>query len=93
MPRVPITSSPIPHVNTFPRYQVLLIFFLLSGAVGLALHYRGNMEFEFEMYPALTGLDLFRETMAGATPALCPGTMLILGLLGLLYTFRHPILV
>lgn len=62
----------------------------LSGAVGTYLHYRGNVEFELEMMPGLGGLPLFREAMTGATPALAPGVMIQLGLLGLAYTFRHP---
>jgi hypothetical protein len=44
------------------------------------------------MYPSLTGFELFREAISGATPTLAPGAMLHLGLLGLLYTFRHPAL-
>ena len=58
----------------------------------LALHYRGNAEFELEMMPALGGLDLFWKSMQGATPALAPGAMVQIGLVGLAYCFRHPLL-
>ena len=68
----------------------MTILFVLSGVVGLWLHYHGNVEFELEMYPGLAGFELFRESVTGATPTLAPGTMLELGLLGLLYTYRHP---
>jgi hypothetical protein len=62
-----------------------------SGAVGTFLHYRGNLEFELEMTPALSGLALFREAMTGATPALAPGALIVLGLVGLAYvTGRRP---
>jgi len=64
--------------------------FLAAGTLGLILHFTGNAEFELEMYPSLTGFELFREAIGGATPTLAPGVMLQLGLLGLLYTFRHP---
>ena len=64
--------------------------FVLSGLVGLWLHYEGNMEFEREMYPSLTGVELFLESLTGATPTLAPGAMLELGLLGFVYTYRHP---
>ena len=30
--------------------------FVVSGVVGLWLHYQGNAEFELEMYPSLQGL-------------------------------------
>lgn len=61
--------------------------FVASGMIGLILHYRGNVEFELEMVPALRGIDLLQKAMTGATPVLAPGAMIILGLLGLLYAF------
>jgi hypothetical protein len=72
--------------------QVLMLLFVAGGLVGLALHYKGNVEFEREMYPTLAGLQLFKQAMTGATPSLAPGTMVQLGFLGLLYCFRHPAL-
>lgn len=72
--------------------QMLMLLFVVSGLVGLALHYKGNVEFEKEMYPDLAGWQLFSQAMTGATPSLAPGTMVQFGLLGLLYTFRHPML-
>jgi hypothetical protein len=69
-----------------------MVLSLVSGVLGAWLHYRGNVEFELEMEPALRGLTLFWRAMRGATPALAPGTMIQLGLVGLAYTFRHPAL-
>ena len=68
----------------------LMVLCLVSGVVGLLLHYRGNVEFELEMYPDLSGWKLFKDAMMGATPALAPGAMVQLGLVGLAWTFRHP---
>jgi len=65
---------------------------LVSGAVGAFLHYRGNTEFELERTPGLAGFALFREAVTGATPALAPGTMVLLGVIGLAATWRHPLL-
>jgi hypothetical protein len=62
-----------------------------SGLLGIWFHYQGNVEFELEMYPTIGGVKLFWEAMKGATPALAPGTMIQLGLLGLLFTYRHPV--
>jgi hypothetical protein len=70
--------------------QVLMLIFVLAGVLGLTLHYQGNAEFELEMYPERSGMELFREAMMGATPALAPGTMIQLALIGLAYTYRHP---
>ena len=68
----------------------LMVLSMASGLVGLLLHYRGNVEFELEMYPDLAGWKLFKDSMMGATPALAPGAMLQIGLVGLAWTFRHP---
>jgi hypothetical protein len=70
--------------------QALMALFIVSGVIGAGLHYKANGEFEREMNPALAGFELFRESLSGATPALAPGTMIQLGLIGLAYTYRHP---
>lgn len=72
--------------------RVLMVLCVVSGAVGVLLHYQGNVEFELEMYPDLAGWSLFRDSMMGATPALAPGAMVQIGLVGLAWTFRHPAL-
>ena len=82
------------HRSAAPLYvlQVLMMVFIAAGAIGLTLHYQGNAEFELEMYPSRSGWELFRESMMGATPALAPGTMILLALIGLAYAYRHPAL-
>jgi hypothetical protein len=73
-------------------FQATMLLFVISGFAGLFLHYQGNVEFELEMYPSLKGLELFRKAIKGTTPpTLAPGTMIQLGLLGLAYTYRHPV--
>lgn len=71
--------------------QGVMVLFVLSGFVGLYQHYRANAEFELEMYPSLGGLALFWKAIHGTSPpSLAPATMIGLGLLGLLSTYRHP---
>ena len=70
--------------------QTTMVLFVISGLAGVILHYRGNAEFELEMYPTLGGVQLVRETLTGATPVLAPGSMTLLGLVGLVQTYRHP---
>jgi hypothetical protein len=65
-------------------FRGTMILFLVSGAVGLALHYQGNVEFALEMDPGARGWTLLREALTGATPALAPGTMMLLGAIGLI---------
>ncbi len=71
-------------------FQVLMALCLVAGALGVWLHYQGNVEFAREQDPALRGLALAWESLRGATPALAPGAMAQLGLLGLIYTLHHP---
>jgi NO-binding membrane sensor protein with MHYT domain len=70
--------------------QAVMTLFLAAGVVGVWLHYKGNTEFELEADPTLTGFQLFKESLAGAMPTLAPGTMIELGLIGLVYSYRHP---
>jgi len=72
--------------------QIVMVGFVATGLLGLYYHYTGNAEFEVEMRPAIRGFELVWESLRGATPALAPGTMIQFGLLGLLHTFRHPLL-
>ena len=73
--------------------RILMVLCIASGALGVFLHYRGNVEFELEMYPDLAGWALYRKAVYGASPpSLAPGAMLLLGLIGLLWTWRHPAL-
>lgn len=81
-----------PRPATVHTFRAVMLGFMVIGVVGVWLHYRGNAEFELEMYPAMEGLELFRKSMAGATPTLAPGLMVQLGLLGLAATHAHPAL-
>lgn len=63
----------------------MLLLMAASGIVGQVLHYRGNMEFELESDGAVGGWPLFVASMTGATPALAPGTMLLLAAVGYAY--------
>lgn len=71
-------------------FQVVMLLCLVGGAAGIFLHYRSNVEFELELNPAAGGTELVWDSLTGAMPALAPGTMIQLGLVGLLYTYRHP---
>lgn len=71
-------------------FQATMMLFILSGIVGSWLHYSGNTEFELEMYPHLQGIALVWAALKGATPTLAPGTMIVLGLIGLVYSYEHP---
>ena len=72
--------------------QALMALYVWSGALGMYFHLKSNAEFELELHPGVGGMELVMESLSGAMPALAPGTMAQLGLLGLLITYRHPAL-
>lgn len=71
----------------------LMLAFVVSGLVGVYFHFQGSAEFKLESNPKLSGMALFWEAIRGkAPPLLAPGAMVQLGLLGLVYTYKHPAL-
>jgi len=72
--------------------QAAMALMVISGFAGVWFHYRATTEFQLEMDASLRGWALFRKAIvAKAPPALAPGAMIQLGLIGLAYTFRHPV--
>lgn len=100
LPLVLLGASPVavvllvlrPGAASVRSFQMLMLLLVAAGGIGLYQHYRGNVEFELEMYPSRGGFELIWESLKGATPALAPGAVAQLGLLGLAYCFRHPLL-
>jgi hypothetical protein len=73
--------------------QIALTFCVGAGMIGIALHYSGNQEFQHELDPGLSGWPLFTAVVtAKAPPAMAPAAMVQLGLIGLIFTYRHPAL-
>lgn len=87
-----ITVAGRPTRRAIRLFRGIMILFVGVGVLGLYLHYRGNAAFELEMDPSARSLDLFWESLRGATPVLAPGALVQLGLLGLTYAYRHPAL-
>lgn len=81
-----------PTPRALRAFQVAMGLCIAAGLLGVILHYRGNVEFELERDPSARGLVLLWRSLTGATPALAPGALAQLGLLGLAYTYRHPVL-
>jgi ABC-type uncharacterized transport system permease subunit len=60
----------------------LMLVFVTSGVAGAVLHFKSNVEFAKELDPDLSGGALLDESLTGATPALAPGTMILLAAVG-----------
>src|SRR5688500_6470410 len=71
-------------------FQAIMAIFIVAGVAGLYFYYAGNVEFAIERDATLSGFKLAWKSLRGATPALAPGALAQLGLLGLAYTYTHP---
>ena len=73
--------------------RALMVLFMLAGALGTFFHYESNAEFAAELSPGLSGFALLAEALTRPMPPpLAPGTMIMLGLIGLIccYGIRGP---
>jgi hypothetical protein len=87
---VVIWHAVTPSAASVRVLQGLMLAFMALGVIGVGLHYDGNVEFERELHPDERGWTFVRKTVAGATPVLAPGTMVLLGLVGLAHAYHHP---
>ena len=85
-----IAHAVSPGPGTVKALRASMAVFVAAGVVGVGLHYDGNVEFERELHPDERGFEFLRATMAGATPVLAPGSMVLLGLIGFAHAYRHP---
>ena len=70
--------------------QVTMVLFIAAGVLGMYLHYLANVAFQREVDPSITGRALFWKAMMAKTPpALAPGSMSQLGLIGLAYAYAY----
>ena len=70
--------------------RIIMVLFLVAGLAGVGLHFRGAAGFQLEIDPAMGTWELVKRAMhAKAPPALAPGVMLQLGLIGLAYAFSN----
>ena len=79
-----------PSAVAVRAFRVLFAAFLPAGLLGVYFHFQSNVEFELELHPNSSGLELFTESLGGAMPTLAPGAMILLGMLGILIALRHP---
>jgi len=79
------------HGASLRAVQIVMVLFVASGLLGVLMHYQANVEFQQEVDPSVTGMALLQKVLhAKAPPALAPGVMVQLGLIGLVYAWRQP---
>lgn len=79
-----------PRPASLRIFRGIMILSVLSGFVGMVLHYRANDLLEREMNPDRPAMEIVRAALTGGTPTLAAGAMVQLGLLGLLAVHGHP---
>ena len=80
-----------PRTANVRALQAVMVLFLCAGVAGVAFHFNGAAEFQLEMDPSQTRWTLVTKVLrVHAPPLLAPGLMIQLGLIGLVYTYRHP---
>lgn len=80
-----------PGVAAFRAFQFVMLLYAGAGIIGITLHYRANAAHLHETEPGLQGVALAKRVVTSASPpALAPGLMVQLALLGLAYTYEHP---
>lgn len=80
-----------PRPANLRALQVTMWGLVLAGFVGIRVHLQGAAEFQLEMDRSQPRWNVFKKALqAQAPPALAPGVMLQMGLLGLVYAYRHP---
>lgn len=67
-----------------------MVLSIMTGSIGLFLHMKGNFGFEREMYKNLSFFSLLWRSLREALPALAPGSMIYIGLLGLITALIQP---
>jgi hypothetical protein len=68
--------------------QLVMLLFVAVGLLGMYFHYQGSREFQIEMDPTMTGMNLMWHVLrAKSPPTLSPGTMVQMGILGLGYAY------
>ena len=83
----------MPSVLALRVLQFVMLLYTGAGVVGITLHAEANAATVRESSSTLEGLALVWKVLeTTAPPALSPGLLIQLGLLGLLFTYRHPVL-
>jgi hypothetical protein len=78
-----------PGRATAGMVRATMVAMLAAGGAGVYFHYEANAEFQRETDPSLGGRKLVMKVLeAKVPPALAPGVMIQLGLIGLAYTYR-----
>jgi len=81
-----------PDRRTVRVFRLVMAWAVVAGLTGIGFHMRDNLAFEREVTPEAPTSSLAWHALHGATPLLAPGSLVQLGLIGLVFTYGHPAL-
>jgi hypothetical protein len=82
-----------PSARSIRWLRASMVPMLAAGAAGAYLHYAGGLEFQADMDPTLSRWQLFWKVLhMQAPPMLAPGVLVQFALLGLVSTYRDPLM-
>ena len=79
-----------PGRRTLGGFRVVMAWAVIAGLAGIGFHLRDNLAFEREVTPDASLASLVWHALRGATPLLAPGSLVQLGLVGLVFAYGHP---
>ena len=80
-----------PSIHSLRALQAVMTLFVVAGLIGVGLHFNGAAEFQREIDPSIAWWPLVTKVARSQSPPLlAPAAMVQLGLVGLIYAFRHP---
>ena len=83
---------PWPTAQVLRLFQAVMGLLLLTSLLGEWFHLRGNLEVVRQVSPDPSGWPLIWMVLNGRNPALAPGLLALVGMLGLVFTYGHPVL-
>lgn len=81
-----------PDRTTLRLFGAVMILAVVAGLTGIGFHFFDNWAFEREVAPDASAVAILGPVLTGATPLLAPGSLVQLGLTGLVAIYRHPAL-
>ena len=79
-----------PNKKTLLLFRMVMALLLIGSLLGVYFHLSGNLELTEEINSELQGWSRIWDILSGAAPALAPGLLAQVALMGFLFTYKHP---
>lgn len=79
-----------PTTKALKAMRVIMGLVVLSGVVGIYIHFSRNLAFTREINPSFSLAESILPALKGSYPLLAPGILFLAGILALAAAHRHP---